>query len=560
MAEEALRITITADNKDAVKKIQDTILALDGVEKAGKKSGDAMKKVGTDFTGVSRVIQDLPFGFMAIQNNLTQLLPAAGAAGLAFSALMAAFQFSQVGLTYWTRGMKESDEAMKESTKTVTEFLTNVQSSKSAFDQARAGVISKDKALEKYNETLGSSIGYAKSMDEAEQLMAKNTETFVKALNLRTQAQIIYGKAANVAAKIATGEVFDQSIFDQMLMGVEGFFKGGIGSFGQIVAREGAKALTQAKKDIEMFNKLGDSLMAQSIETERQITSERQTSYEEQKKLEEKKRQEQEKSRQERLAKEKKLLQELEAAEKAFFDRVNQLEKQKQDRYIKRAKGEFDLIKPKSVDPTTGQEFDIQKNNEAFTKRIANIKLLTTANGALNQVYEKMSENEELRLQREELANKLTDVAMNSLTGLVNAMANGQSVGQALGDMFKNLAIQIALAAAKAAIFQGILALLPGGAAAGAAGATKKGGGFLKMFSSLLGFSEGGTVSGPKSGYPVMLHGTEHIVRPDQMRSIIASASQMGGGNSRVIVEGRISGQDIWLSQQRTSVYRGLTT
>jgi hypothetical protein len=80
------------------------------------------------------------------------------------------------------------------------------------------------------------------------------------------------------------------------------------------------------------------------------------------------------------------------------------------------------------------------------------------------------------------------------------------------------------------------------------------------MFGKMLGFSEGGTVSGPKSGYPVMLHGTEHIVRPDQMRSIIASASQMGGGNSRVIVEGRISGQDIWLSQQRTNTFRALTT
>ena len=113
---------------------------------------------------------------------------------------------------------------------------------------------------------------------------------------------------------------------------------------------------------------------------------------------------------------------------------------------------------------------------------------------------------------------------------------------------------RIALAAAKAAIFQGIMMILS------PTKAGKFGAGFLKGFGGLLGFSEGGTVSGPKSGYPVMLHGTEHIVRPDQMRSIIASASQMGGGNSRVIVEGRISGQDIWLSQQRTNTFRALTT
>jgi hypothetical protein len=58
-----------------------------------------------------------------------------------------------------------------------------------------------------------------------------------------------------------------------------------------------------------------------------------------------------------------------------------------------------------------------------------------------------------------------------------------------------------------------------------------------------------------------MLHGTEHIVRPDQMKQIIASASQMGGsGASKVIVEGRIQGQDIWLSQQRTNTFRNLST
>jgi hypothetical protein len=143
---------------------------------------------------------------------------------------------------------------------------------------------------------------------------------------------------------------------------------------------------------------------------------------------------------------------------------------------------------------------------------------------------------------------------MQSLTGLANAMANGASMGEAFGNMFKQIAIDIALAAAKAAIFQGILMALPGG------GALKFGEGFFGKLKGLLGFSKGGTVSGPQSGYPVMLHGTEHIVRPDQMKQIIASASQMGGtGASKVIVEGRIQGQDIWLSQQRTNTFRGLT-
>jgi hypothetical protein len=132
-------------------------------------------------------------------------------------------------------------------------------------------------------------------------------------------------------------------------------------------------------------------------------------------------------------------------------------------------------------------------------------------------------------------------------------MINGQNVGQALGDMFKRLAADIALAAAKALIFETLLSvLMPAKAGKAAFGAGK-------TVAKLMGFSEGGTVSGPRSGYPVMLHGTEHIVRPDQMRSIIASASQMGGGNSRVVVEGVVRGNDIWLSQSRTNTFRALS-
>jgi hypothetical protein len=177
------------------------------------------------------------------------------------------------------------------------------------------------------------------------------------------------------------------------------------------------------------------------------------------------------------------------------------------------------------------------------------------SNAQLNEITARQIELDDQKNARVELANQLTDRAMQGITGIANAMVNGGNIGEAFGNMFKQLAIDIAMAAARAAIFQGILMALPG--LGGGAGAGK----FLTGFGKLLGFSQGGTVSGPQSGYPVMLHGTEHIVRPDQMKSIIASASQMGGSNSsRVMVEGIIRGNDIFLSQQRTGTFRSLTT
>ncbi len=480
MAEESLRITITADNKDAVKKIQDTILALDGVEKAGKSAGGATQKLGKDFTGISRVIQDLPYGFNAIANNLTQLVPAAGAAGLAFSALVAGLSFAQIGLSNWTRGSKDSNETTKEVTKNLTNFYTNLQEVKTAFDTARGGAMSKTKALEEYNDKLGATIGYATSLEEAEKLLAANTEKVIKALMLRTQAQVMYGEAAKNSAKIVSGELatfdVDGESFKEL---VKSFFTGAN-------AIDVFKRRTIESTDaVSRLNAEGNKLIQQAIGIEKGLAGSREKATGGGK-------------GKTPVTDAKDLNKELEA-QIAIYLRLRDA------RIRATGQGALGTIMP---------ERDKAKD-------LTNLKLTTDGNSALNQVLLVQSQLQDQRNQNLAIANGLTDMAMNSISGLVNAMANGQNIGQALGDMFKRLAVDIALAAAKAAIFQAILGAVTGG------GSAAGGSAFMKGFGKMLGFSEGGTVSGPKSGYPVMLHGTEHIVRPDQMRSIIASASQM---------------------------------
>ena len=60
-------------------------------------------------------------------------------------------------------------------------------------------------------------------------------------------------------------------------------------------------------------------------------------------------------------------------------------------------------------------------------------------------------------------------------------------------------------------------------------GGAKKVGGKLK---SLVGLSEGGVMSGPMSGYPAMLHGTEAVVPLSGGRSIPVEMKGGGGGNT----------------------------
>ncbi len=88
--------------------------AVNRVSNGLNKAGAAAGKSKTDLTNFSRVIQDLPFGFIGIQNNLTQLIPGVGALGLVFSGLIAAITFSKTGLRNWGVAAKDTGDEAEE--------------------------------------------------------------------------------------------------------------------------------------------------------------------------------------------------------------------------------------------------------------------------------------------------------------------------------------------------------------------------------------------------------------------------------------------------------------
>jgi hypothetical protein len=84
------------------------------------------------------------------------------------------------------------------------------------FKAAKEGTISKDDALKKYNDTLGATVGYAGSLEQAEQLLADNTAVVVEGIKLRTQANVFYAKSAEAAAKAISGEDVDPTIWESV--------------------------------------------------------------------------------------------------------------------------------------------------------------------------------------------------------------------------------------------------------------------------------------------------------------------------------------------------------
>lgn len=69
------------------------------------------------------------------------------------------------------------------------------------------------------------------------------------------------------------------------------------------------------------------------------------------------------------------------------------------------------------------------------------------------------------------------------------------------------------------------------------------GGGFLSGAADMLGFSDGGIASGPTSGYPVALHGTEAVVPlPDGRTIPVSLKGDIGGGGGQTNITINVSG------------------
>lgn len=149
MAEE-IEIIVTATGFDKVSSgLKNTNDALKSTATEAKKTGDALKsnlnagaaQAGQSITNFSRILQDAPFGFIGIANNINPLvesfgrlkaesgstggalkalvsgLGGAGGLGLAFSAVTAAITFAQIGFSAWNRTAKETKATADETAK-----------------------------------------------------------------------------------------------------------------------------------------------------------------------------------------------------------------------------------------------------------------------------------------------------------------------------------------------------------------------------------------------------------------------------------------------------------
>jgi hypothetical protein len=209
-----------------------------------------------------------------------------------FKSIKAAIGSTGIGLlvvalgtvvAYWDDIAKAIDGATDESkaykavqdqvTASIAKVEENLISVKIAIDQAKAGTISKEAALKKYNETLGTAFGKTDDLRVAEERMIANTENYVKAQTLRAAGNLMIAKAAEAAAKAASGEDIKLSFWQEAQAAI----------LSTLSPLEAAKAA--AKSSIENINEnakeqakyttLGTNLLNEAAELEVKIGAEK---------------------------------------------------------------------------------------------------------------------------------------------------------------------------------------------------------------------------------------------------------------------------------------------
>jgi hypothetical protein len=196
---------------------------------ASLNSGEgALKQSTKQWTALSLVVQDLPYGFRGIQNNLPALLGSiagvGGAAYFAFSALVAIYtaygdQINDAIFKTSTleKATKELGKANTESAKSTETARTELLKVGSVIEAAKNGYITKTAAIEYYNEKLGDSFGKVSSLGEAEQALIDKTPKYIEALMLKAKGELYFAKAAEYSAKKDVAMLTDQlTFFDKL--------------------------------------------------------------------------------------------------------------------------------------------------------------------------------------------------------------------------------------------------------------------------------------------------------------------------------------------------------
>jgi hypothetical protein len=193
-------------------------LALVGVE--GEEVQKTLLKVqgALALTEGLNTVADVTKDFQRLGSVLVQTLGKSGLIGVAIVGVTAlGLAISGVFNKKQTEEVQALNDSLKDYSKAAGEARQKTVEVKIAFEQARAGVISKEQALKVYNDTLGDSLGKTNDLGKAEKLLADKAEVYIKITALKSQANALFAVAAQKTADalIKQDELLRSGILDE---------------------------------------------------------------------------------------------------------------------------------------------------------------------------------------------------------------------------------------------------------------------------------------------------------------------------------------------------------
>jgi hypothetical protein len=166
----------------------------DNLNKSINSGNGSLKDANKKWTSLALVVQDLPYGFRGIQNNLPALFgsiaSAAGPAYFAFSALVAlvtAYEKEIRALFITTTAAEKQQElynnVVKESGSAYVDAQTEVISLTEKVKLAKQGYIDKQSVINDYNDTIGKTIGEQKTLEGVNQALINQGPAYVDYMN-----------------------------------------------------------------------------------------------------------------------------------------------------------------------------------------------------------------------------------------------------------------------------------------------------------------------------------------------------------------------------------------
>jgi hypothetical protein len=209
-------IKLLQTNLDQLKNtLTATQNAANGAGNAINSSANNLKKSNQQYTNLALVLQDLPFGFRAIQNNLPALLGGiagvGGAAYLAFSAIIAGFTFwdeAQRKTIAQNKKLKESEEEVADSiNKSAASAYSEIASIKSLIEVSRNHNVSMDKRLLAVKKLQDEYPSYFGNLSK-EKILNGDVKTAIDGVTVsllaRAKASAIEGRIGEMAAQDLT--------------------------------------------------------------------------------------------------------------------------------------------------------------------------------------------------------------------------------------------------------------------------------------------------------------------------------------------------------------------